>query len=590
MRDLESTMERTVNKRPIGVGVCAITLSTLVFFWTLAAAGQAPAAESLAPIQPVGSLAEPIKEGVPPGEVVIDGRTVLTVYEPVLTLTPQDRASGIENRIIAAARDGAVSPDSIRLLARNSWTEILSDKTVIMAVTEGDAQQAGIPREQLAIQHGESIRQAIRSYRRDHSWQVILRGALYTMLATVLLLPALWLIRRLRFALRERLERRIKLSRRLEAKSTWHVLIAYLGPLALALGALLRWILIFAVLETYLAITLGLFSSTREVSLQVTRWVFSQLTALAQTALDYTPNLVVIAVIALGAYYASRLGQMLFGEIRKGDLKIRGFYPDWADPTEKLFRLLVLVLAVIVAFPYLPGAKSPAFQGISIFLGVLLSLGSSSAVANAIAGIILTYMRSFLVGHWVQIGEVTGEVIEKNLLVTRVLTPKAEIITIPNATVMSGSVKNYSLEAEKAGVIFHTTVTIGYDAPWRTVHQLLTDAALATGDVLREPVPFVLQTRLDDFYVAYELNAYTSAPRRMLAIYSELHQNIQDKFNEAGVEICSPHFSSLRDGNRIAIPEQYIGPDYQAPGFRVRAANAEKSGPVQIRGRAQRND
>ena len=186
-------------------------------------------------------------------------------------------------------------------------------------------------------------------------------------------------------------------------------------------------------------------------------------------------------------------------------------------------------------------------------------------------------MRSFLVGDWVQIGDTTGEVTEKTLLVTRVLTPKAEVITIPNATVMSGSVKNYSVEAKKTGVIFHTTATIGYDAPWRTVHQLLINAALSTEHVLREPAPFVLQTRLDDFYVAYELNAYTDAPREMLNIFSNLHQNIQDKFNEAGVEICSPHFSSLRDGNTIAIPEQYIRPDYKAPGFRLKTVETEEN-------------
>jgi small-conductance mechanosensitive channel len=283
----------------------------------------------------------------------------------------------------------------------------------------------------------------------------------------------------------------------------------------------------------------------------------------------------------LVTHYAIRLIRLIFGEISKGQLKLRGFYSDWAELTEKLVRMLLLVLALIVAFPYLPGAKSPAFQGISIFLGVLLSLGSSSAVANAIAGIILTYMRSFLVGDWVQIGDTMGEVVEKTLLVTRVLTPKAEIITIPNATVMSGSVKNYSVEAKKSGVIFYTAVTIGYDAPWRTVHQLLTNAAVATAHVLPQPVPFVLQRRLDDFYVVYELNAFTDCPSQMLTIYSELHQNIQDKFNEAGVEICSPHFSSLRDGNVIAIPQQYIKPDYQPSGFRVRASEAQNGNALQ---------
>ena len=307
------------------------------------------------------------------------------------------------------------------------------------------------------------------------------------------------------------------------------------------LDNLFRDALILALFEVFLTVTLGFYSSTREISLTATRWVLSQLELLGKSALDYLPNLVVIAVVALVANYVMRLIKLVFAQIRKGDLKIHGFYPDWAEPTDKLTRMMVFVLALIVVFPYLPGAKSPAFQGISIFVGVLLSLGSSSAVANAIAGVILTYMRSFLVGDWVQIGDTMGEVVEKNMLVTRLLTPKAEIITIPNATVMSGSVKNFSTEAKKSGVIFYTTVSIGYDAPWRTVHELLVSAALATPHVLTDPAPFVLQKQLNDFYPVYELNAYTDAPREVLNIYSDLHRNIQDKFNGAGVEICSPH-------------------------------------------------
>jgi small-conductance mechanosensitive channel len=235
----------------------------------------------------------------------------------------------------------------------------------------------------------------------------------------------------------------------------------------------------------------------------------------------------------------------------------------------------VLACALIVMFPYLPGVKSQAFQGISIFLGVLLSLGSSSAVANAVAGVILTYMRSYLVGDWVEIGGTTGEVVEKTILITRLLTPKDEIITIPNSAVMAGSVRNFSVEAKKFGVIFHTAVSIGYDAPWRTVHRLLTSAALETDHVRKQPAPFVLQSALNDFYVSYELNAYTDRPREMLNIFSDLHKNIQDKFNEEGIEICSPHFSSIRDGNVIAIPSQYIKEGYQAPGFRIDRAKED---------------
>ena len=557
-----------------GFGTAMLLLALTAF--PPAIAQTAPATTEAAPSNI--ALQSPEEENVQPGQVIIEGRgPILTVYETIAGRTPEERAKGIEQRIITVAKEGRASIPAPQLRTHPGWTEILIGSQTIMAVTDGDARMAGKPKDQLAAQYAESIYLAIPTYRKEHSWKMVLRGVMDTGLATVVLVTILWLIRRIRMAVRDRIERAIHTSGRLEQKSAWHILVAYAGPVALALGALLRWVLILGIIQAYLTVTFGFFSVTREISLTVTNWVFLQLALLARAGLDYLPNLLVIAVITLSTYYVFRLLRLIFSQIEKGDLKIHGFYPDWAEPTEKLVRALVLVLALIVAFPYLPGAKSPAFQGISIFLGVLLSLGSSSAVANAIAGIILTYMRSFLVGDWVEIGDTTGEVTEKNLLVTRVLTPKAEIITIPNASVMSGSVKNYSLEAKKAGVIFHTTVTIGYDAPWRTVHQLLTSAALATEHVLQEPAPFVLQKGLDDFYVAYELNAYTNAPREMLNIYSDLHQNIQDKFNEAGVEICSPHFSALRDGNVIAIPESYIQSDYKAPAFRVNTLDSEEN-------------
>lgn len=517
----------------------------------------------------------PGEEAAESGQVVIDSNPILRVYEPIANLTPDARAEGIESRIIKFARDSHVTPEAVRLQPREAWTEILADDIVIMAVTDADARAAGTKRDALALQDAEKIRTAVRTYRDEHSWRMLLRAIVKTCLATFILVGTLWLVRRIGLFFRRRIEKQINVSASVESKSAWHVAVDYLGPFALAAGTFLRWVLILGLLEAYLTVTLGFYSSTREISLTATRWVLSQLEVLASSGLDYLPSLVVLAVIILLAYYVTRLIKLIFGQIRKGDVKIHGFYPDWAEPTEKLLRMLVVVLALIVAFPYLPGAKSPAFQGISIFVGVLLSLGSSSAVANAIAGVILTYMRSFLVGDWIQIGEHMGEVVERNLLVTRILTPKAEIITIPNATVMSGSVKNYSTEARKAGVIFYTSVSIGFDAPWRTVHQLLINAALATVHVLSQPAPFVLQRSLDDFYVTYELNAYTDAPREVLNIYSDLHRNIQDKFNEAGMEICSPHFSALRDGNPIAIPDQYVKSGYKAPGFRVHVAEAE---------------
>ena len=542
----------------------------LALFCFLPAHGQtAPASSPSQSASPSSGSASSPSEVLQTGQVEIEGRPVLTVYETLGTRTPEERAGDIKQRIIYIARDSHLQPEDVTILARDAFSWIVAGSDTIMVITDADAKSAGQPRAKLAEIYAASIRSAIQNYRHEHTWRMLLRGVFKTSVATVVLLLVLWVIRIVRLNLGARIQSQVRISANLDKKSAWHVSVAYLGPITLALGSILRWIILLALLEAYLTVVLGFFSSTREISMTVTEWVTGQLLLLARAALDYLPNLLVLAVITLVANYSIRLSRLIFNEIAKGQLKVPNFYPDWADPTEKLIRMLILVLSLIVAFPYLPGAKSPAFQGISIFLGVLLSLGSSSAVANAIAGIILTYMRSFLIGDWVQIGDTVGEVVEKNLLVTRILTPKEEIITIPNATVMSGSVKNYSVEARKDGVIFHTTVSIGYDAPWRTIHQLLTSAALATKNIRTQPAPFVLQKGLDDFYVAYELNAYTDVPREMLNIFSELHQNIQDKFNEAGVEICSPHFAAVRDGNSIAIPQQYVESDYKVPSFRL---------------------
>ncbi|TFH49653.1 MAG: mechanosensitive ion channel, partial [Methanothrix sp.] len=194
----------------------------------------------------------------------------------------------------------------------------------------------------------------------------------------------------------------------------------------------------------------------------------------------------------------------------------------------------------------------------------------SSAIANIVAGVILTYMRAFKLGDRVKIADTIGDVVEKTLLVTRVRTIKNVDITVPNAMVLSSHIINYSSTAEDDGLILHTTITIGYDAPWRQVHELMIAAARATSNILETPAPFVLQTSLDDFYVSYQINAYTDKPSVMARTYSELHQNIQEKFNEGGVEIMPPHYATLRDGNMTTIPESYLPESYKQPPFRVK--------------------
>ena len=235
------------------------------------------------------------------------------------------------------------------------------------------------------------------------------------------------------------------------------------------------------------------------------------------------------------------------------------------------YNVLVIAFAFVVIFPYLPGSDSPVFQGISVFLGFLFTFGSAGSLSNVIAGLVLTYMRLFKIGDRVKIGEIVGDVIEKSSLVTRVRTPKNEIISIPNSTVMSSHTINYSSDAPEKGLIIHTTVTIGYDVPWKDMHQTLIDAALRTDLVLKDPQPFVLQTSLEDFYVAYQINAYVREANKQAAIYSNLHQNIQDVCNENGIEILSPHYRAARDGNQSTIPSDYLPKDYEAPSFNVKS-------------------
>ena len=230
----------------------------------------------------------------------------------------------------------------------------------------------------------------------------------------------------------------------------------------------------------------------------------------------------------------------------------------------------------MVAYPYIPGSDSLAFKGVSVFIGVLFSLGSQSSVSNIIAGFTLTYRRAFKVGDRVRIADFTGDVLQTRLQVTILRTIKNEEIVVPNSMIINSHVINYSAEARERGLILHTTVTIGYDAPWRKVHELLLKAAEGTKGLLREPVPFVLQRSLDDFYVTYELNAYTENPQGMDQVYSNLHQNIQDAFNDAGMEIMSPHYTQVRDGNRAAIPDSYLPENYEPGALRIQQAGNTK--------------
>lgn len=319
----------------------------------------------------------------------------------------------------------------------------------------------------------------------------------------------------------------------------------------------------------FITIIFSLFDFSKTWASALINYILDPLGRVFSAFVQYLPNLFFILVIIGVTRFVIKAVHFVFNEIEKGTLAFPSFPAEWAEPTYKIARFLVIAFAGIVIFPYLPGSDSPAFQGVSIFLGVLFSLGSTSAIANVVAGVVLTYMRPFRIGDRVKIADTIGDVIEKTLLVTRVRTIKNVDITIPNSMVLGSHIVNFSSSATERGLILHSTVTIGYDVPWKQVHELLISAARETENILKEPEPFVLQTSLDDFYVSYELNAYTDKPSVMAKTYSTLHAKVQDKFNQAGVEIMSPHYSAMRDGNQTTIPTDHLPKNYTAPGFRI---------------------
>ena len=539
----------------LGVAVLIALLSALPAL----SQGESPAA------------ATPGEELAPPQSVVtIDGHELFTVKGRILSFSPEERAQAIAGRIMKIADSISYPLSSLGVVDGEASSDIVAGDIIIMTVSEADARLEGVTREWLASERLEQIRNAIANYRQVRGSRQLMSGALYSLGATALLAVLLLVIKMSFARLREGVE-----SQRGRWIRTIRIQQIELLPEERIVAALqlslkiLRLALIIVLLNVYLTFVLSRFPWTRELAVTLTTYVMAPVKQFAHGFMAALPDIFFIAVTIAIAYLATRCVRFFFHELGKGTITISGFQPDWAESTFKIVRFLIIAFSLVVIFPYLPGSESPAFKGISVFLGVLLSLGSTSAVANVVAGVILTYTGAFKLGDRVKIAETVGDVLEKNLLVTRVRTNKNIDITIPNAMVLGSHVINYSSSAQSFGLILNTTVTIGYDVPWRQIHEVLIAAARATEDILPKPEPFVLQTALNDFSVSYELNAYTSQSHSMARIYSALHENIQDRFNAAGIEIMSPHYSALRDGNQSTIPAEYLPRDYVPPSFRV---------------------
>jgi len=502
--------------------------------------------------------------------VVFFNDTLFSVYNRQGSFSARDRATAITQRLEKISEEHFFSGDSLKVIEVEQTTDLQYGNILIMSIAEIDAVWMETQRAKLAGLYKEHIVKAIENYQHETSWQTLLKEAglaLVVIIAAGLVIYALQRI--FNWSQQKFIAQKGKLIKGLRIKNYELLTADRAVNVLLIIDTLIKWFFILIVVYLALPILFGIFPWTKDYSVKLLSYFITPVKKILIALWDYIPNLITIIVLVIVFRYIIRFLRFLKDEIERGVLRIPGFYTDWANPTFQIVRILVLAFLLIVIFPYMPGSESPVFKGVSVFVGVLFTFGSAGALGNVVAGLVLTYMRAFKIGDRVKIGDATGDIIEKSLLVTRIRTIKNEVISIPNSMVMNNHTVNYTIETANKGLIVYKTVTVGYDVPWRKVHALLIEAAKITNMLEAEPEPFVLQTSFDDFSVAYQINAYTKHASKQAVIYSELYQNLQDKFNEAGIEILSPSYQAIRDGSAVTIPPEHLPKDYVPPGFKI---------------------
>jgi small-conductance mechanosensitive channel len=498
--------------------------------------------------------------------VVIDGRALFQVVGTTAYPAAQ-RAKAIADRIEALARDPAEDPAAMRIEHMPLVSEIKVGDLRVMSVLDEDAALEGLEsRALLATVWADRIGSAVADYRAARTSDALLRGGGFVALATVLLLAAMWVMHRLRRSVRTRWETRFEA--RLQDLRVQNVPLIHARQVAAALNAAVRafwalaWVALFFV---YLEFALSRFVWTRPFAERAIALVVDPLTRMRNGIVDALPGLVFIAVLAVVVYWVVRTGRMFFDAVASGAVKLGGFEAEWAGPTYRILRAIVLMFAVVIAYPYLPGSSSEAFKGISVFIGIMLSLGAASMIGNLLAGYSMIYRRAFRVGDRIKVGEHTGDVTYIRAMVTHLRTPKNEEIVVPNSRLLGEAVVNYSSLARTEGLILHTTVGIGYETPWRQVEAMLVMAAGRTPQVKTQPAPFVLQQSLGDFCIVYELNVYVEQAQGMNRVYTDLHRNILDVFNEYGVQIMTPAYEGDPPDAKLVPPAQWYAEPARRP-------------------------
>jgi small-conductance mechanosensitive channel len=514
-----------------------------------------------------------VNDEVDTAPVEIDG-TVLFRVRGVSSFPAAVRARAITDRIVAAAADAAVAIDSLRVIDAEGGLRIAAGDRPIMTVVDADASLEQVGRAELVYAHLNRVRQAIVEFRAARSSGALQVAAVNTLVATIVLAAGtgllLWSWRRLDALLTRRLQARIQSV----GIQSFEVMRADRIWAALRSGLVgIRTVIFLAGALIYFGYVLAQWPWTRGLSRNVVGFALGPLEVIGSGLVANIPRLVFLVVLFFVIRLVLRLVRLFFEAVGRGTVRLERFDPDWAQPTYKILRVAIVGFGLVVAYPYIPGSESAAFKGVSLFIGIVFSLGSSSAISNIIAGYMMTYRRAFKVGDRVKIGDAVGDVIDLRLQVTHLRSYKNEEIVIPNSQILAHEVLNYSSLAREHGLILHTEVGIGYETPWRQVEAMLLAAAERTPGVSREPGPFVLVKRLGDFAVTYELNVYINEVKAMNPTYTTLHRNILDVFNEYGVQIMTPAYEGDPAQPKVVPPKDW----YAAPASRQTELTAQRT-------------
>ena len=488
--------------------------------------------------------------------VEVDG-TVLFRLRGVSSFPAEVRAANVRDRIVAAAGDRAVTVDSLRVVETDGVHQIATGDRPLLTIVDADATLEQVGRAELAATHLLRIRQAIVDYRAARTAGALRRAALSTLVATVVVAIGvallLWVWRRFDAFLTRRFESRIhtvgiQSFEVMRAESIRSALrSAFIG---------IRTILLLAGGLVYVGYILAAWPWTRGFSRDIVGFALAPLAVIGRGLAANIPSLVFLVVLFFVIRLVLRLVRLFFEAIERGTVKLPNFDAEWAQPTYKIVRIAIVAFGLIVAYPYIPGSESDAFKGVSLFIGIVFSLGSSSAISNIIAGYMMTYRRAFRVGDRVKIGDAMGDVIKMRLQVTHLRSFKNEEIVIPNSQILSGEVVNYSSLAKEHGLILHPEVGIGYETPWRQVEAMLLAAASRCALPSEQPPrAFVRMKKLGDFAVTYELNLHCTDVAAMLPLYTAMHRHILDVFNEYGVQIMTPFYEGDK-AQPLVVPKE----------------------------------